>query len=646
MKRWLLIGLLAFGISPSCAFPASITHTKISAKSKSQLQMWNLQNADIRGVIQMISQLTGKDFIVDPRVQGKITIISSKPMSVGEMYQVFLSMLQVLNYAAVPAGNVIKIIPAMQAKEFGGALSTSEHPGVGDEVVVRVVPVNNISAAQLVPVLRPLMQEWGSIDAYDPSNTLILAGSASNVSRLISIIHRMDQKNASEIQVVPLKYASAKKLAEVIRALQSANQQQGKVNTVSLVANQQTNDILISGNQTNRTKMKALIESLDTPDASGSGNTVVVPLKYLSAKKLAPILTKIAHGRLIEQQKSKGRSSAGSYGIGEMSGESAGISIQAVEDNDDIIINAPSNMIKNLKRVIKALDVRPEQVLVQAIIVRVDESVANQLGIQWGTTNPNVSGSAITASSFPAGIGFIPKGSIRVLIQALLTNSSTDVLATPSVLVLNNKAATISDGKNVGIINRQYEGATGTSILDNSTQPFNTFQRQDVTLQLKVTPHITPDDTVALKIDQQNNSLDPDSSSSPDNPTIDTSKIKTTVMVNSGDILVLGGLISNDNKTSENKVPILGDIPIIGRLFRYKNHNIEKKNLMVFIRPVILHGRSESKHETLNRYNYMRYQEWRKRANLPIDSREPVLPTIGKPHLLRLPSPFVQKNNE
>lgn len=637
MKLWLLIGLLTLSVSPYCAISASTAHTQLVSKSKSQLRMWNLQDADIRAVIHLISQLTGKNFIVDPRVRGKITVISSKPMPVDELYQVFLSMLQVLNYAAIPSGGAIKIVPAMQAKEYGGTLKTKKYPGLGDEVVARIVPVNNISAARLVPVLRPLMQSWDSISAYDPSNTLILSGTASNVKRLVSIIHSMDQKNSNTIQVVRLKYANAKKLVSVIETLQTSNRRQGKISNVSLAADEENNKILVSGNAANRFKMATLIKKLDTSNTNGNSNTVVITLKYLNAKKLAPILTKIARGRFAEQQKGKG--AASSFGIGGALGSDNGISIQAEEDNNDIIINAPKAMIQNLKHVVRELDIRPKQVLVQAIIVRVDENVVKQLGIQWGTTNPDHGDEeVITATNFPAGIGFIPNGDLRVLIQALLTQSSTDVLATPSVLVLNNRSATISDGKNVGIINRQYEG-TGSTVSNDSTLPFNTFERQDVTLQLKVTPHITPDNTVALKIDQQNNSLEADSMSSPDNPTIDTSKIKTSVLVNSGDILVLGGLISNDDKSSENKIPILGDIPILGLLFRYKNHAIEKKNLMVFIRPIILRNQMESRHETRDRYNYMRYQEWLKKVGLPLNTGQPLLPAIDETHLVRLPPP-------
>ncbi len=602
------------------------------------LQMWNLQDADIRAVIQTLSQLTHKNFIIDPRVQGKITIISSKPMSIDELYHVFLSMLQVLNYAAVPSGNIIKIIPAAQAKEYGGALSSRENPGVGDEIVVRVVSVNNVSASQLVSVLRPLTQEWGSVSAYDPSNTLILAGTAANVNRLVDIIHNMDHRNASRIQVVRLKYANAKKLVDVLNGLQTSDRAEGKMSYISLAADPENNAILISGNDANRYLMKVLIRSLDTRDASGSGNTVVLPLNYLNAKKLAPILAKIAHNKLAEQNKQKGHSNP--FGIGEenSAGDSS-VSVQAEQDDNALIISAPIGTIQMLKNVVRQLDIRPDQVLVQAIIVRVDESVLSQLGVQWGTSNPYAGGEVITASNFPAGIGFIPHGNLRVLIQALTTHTSTDVLATPSIVVLNNKPALISDGKNVGIINREYAGV-GSPVTDNSTLPFNTFQRQDVTLQLKVTPQITPDNTVNLQIDQEDNSLDPEASSSPNNPTIDTSKIKTSVLVNSGDILVLGGLISNDNKQSENKIPVLGDIPLLGYLFRYKNHNVEKKNLLVFIRPVILHNRQESSAQTQQRYDYMRYKEFQAKSGLGLGNDHPMLPAIDKEHLVRLPPPF------
>lgn len=632
--------------SPETNITIPALHDNVVTKIKHEPeQLWNLQDADIHAVIQTISQLTGKNFVIDPRVQGKITIISSQPMSVNELYQVFLSMLQVLNYAAIPSGDVTKIVPMVQAKEYGGALSSRSHPGFGDEVVVQIVPVDNISASQLVPVLRPLLQEWGSLTAYDPANTLILAGSASSVNRLVAIIHTMDQKNASAIQVVRLKYANAKKLVDVLTSLQTSDRSEGKINNISFAADEENNAILLSGNAAQREQMKKLIRQLDTRGSNGSANTVVLRLSYLNAKKLAPILTKIAKGKLAQQNRQRGPGLLGpggnSFGIGDSNASDSGISIQSEEDDNAVVINAPAAMIQTLKQVVRQLDIRPGQVLVQALIVRVDESVLEQLGVQWGTTTPGANPQTINIANFPSGIGFIPNGNLQVLIRALTTNTSTDVLATPAVVVLNNKPAIISDGKNVGIINRQYEG-TGAPVSDNSTLPFNTFERYDVTLQLKVTPQITPNNTVRLTIDQQDNRLEPDSTSTPDNPTIDTSKIKTNVLVNSGDILVLGGLISNDNEEHKNKIPFLGDIPLLGHLFRYTNHSAEKKNLMVFIRPVILHNRYQGNSETIKRYDYIRFQEFRKKAGLGLDVTDaPMLPVINNgTKRVQLPSPF------
>ena len=650
-------------------------HDQLVKKSSQALQMWNLQDADIRAVIQIISRLTGKNFIIDPRVQGKITVISNRPISVNEMYRVFLSMLQVLNYAAIPSGNIIKIVPSMQAKEYGGVLSSAKNPGHGDQVVVRVVPVNNISATQLVPVLRPLMEEWGNISAYDPSNTLILAGSASNINRIVSIVHRMDQKNANNIQVVQLKYANAKKLVSVVNALQTADRTQGKVSNVSLVADEENNTILVSGNTLNRQQTYQLIQKLDTRDANGGIDTVVLHLNYLKAKTLPPILTKVAHGKVEQQNQKSGKTST--FGVGGSS--SSNISIQAENNDNAIIISAPTAMVRNLQGIVKELDVQPQQVLVQAIIVEMDENLVNQLGIQWGLTDSSGNFQSGTISggvsygnqqsnqsnqynqsgfdqgdngynnSVPTtfmgngsgGMGFIANGNLSVVIHALNRSPSTNVLSTPSIVVLNNQKASISDGQNVGIMNRSYEGTGSAMPGGNSTLPFNTFQRKDVTLSLNVTPQITPNGVVSMKIDQQNNQLAADATSSPDNPTINTTKIKTNVLVNSGDILVLGGLIKNSDEEGEEKVPILGDIPILGNLFRYKTKNKEKKDLMVFIRPVILHSRKDIKSQTMKDYNYMRYQELRKRAGLKMDmGDQPLLPSRGKPNLVSLPPPF------
>ena len=627
------------------------THT--SKTPKEHKQLWNLQNADIHAVIQTISEITGKTFIVDPRVQGKVTIVSTKPMSDDEIYQVFLSMLQVLNYSAVPSGDVIKIIPSTTAKEYGGKVATNKHPGSGDQIVVRVVPVNNVSAVELVPVLRPLMQQAETVTAYTPSNSLIFAGYAANIKRLVDIVHEMDKSNASGITVVPLKHANAQKLTSMITQLQSEEKSKGQVSNISLVADSENNSILLSGNEANRLKTEALIKSLDNSEANGEANTVVVKLNYLTAKDVAPILTKIAHGDLERAAKNKpGAKTASSSDVSSGTGDST-VSIQAEKADNAVIISGPVTMINNLEKVIKEIDIPPQQVLVEAIIVQLDESVANQLGIEWGSRidTGNVSdqevsaaiGGDLAAAGLVQGMGFIPGGNIKLLIAALAKNQKANILSTPSILVLNNQQASISNGETVSMINRTY-AAQDQSSDDNSYTPFNTLQRQNVALTLKVTPQISPNNMVLLKIDQQDNSLKGDSTSASGTPAENTSSIKTSVLVRSGDILVLGGLLKKNSSGGYSKIPVLGDLPLLGKLFRYRNTSVAKNNLMIFIKPIIVNNSKEADKVTKKRYQYMRYQERKYAAGIRLNDKSQVNPILPGPHKVDrpagLPTPF------
>lgn len=627
--RYIIAGVLALTLSSQAAVTSQPS------------QVWNLEQADIRAVIQTVAQLTGKNFIVDPRVQGKITLVSSQAMNREEVYQVFLSMLQILNYAAVSSSNnVVKIVPASDAKAYGGnLLANADHPD-NDEVVVRVVTVDHVSAAQLVPVLRPLLLNWGSVSAYRPSNALVLAGFASNIERLVKIIHHLDHNNGSETEVVKLHYADAAKLQRVIQSLQSANHNQGKVSHVAVAADVRANALLVSGNPNNRSKTIALIQQLDTP-ATGGNNTRVVRLNYLTAKKLAPMLTKLASGYQ-EVSKDKKGDNASAYGV-----STAGnpmVSIQAVEDENAIVMRGPYSVMQNLQKVIKTLDSRPQEVLVQAIIVRIDETALSKLGIQWGSGNPeNTTDSSgnLVSQVFNNGVGYIHDGSIGAIIHALSTNGNTDILSTPSILVLNNQKALISDGKNIGLYNRSYDDTS----TDDSSTAYNTYERQDVALSLAVTPQIAPDNTVKLDIKHENDSLAQDAQNQdPNNPTINTSKIDTSVLVNSGDVLVLGGLISNNATESIQKIPLLGDIPLLGHLFRYKQKSIDKKNLMVFIKPVIINNKKEADIQSMRQYNYARYQQLRKDNQLGVSNSNAhqVLPYRKTEKKVLLPSPFAE----
>ncbi len=640
------------------------THSLKKAHAEPLKQTWNFQNADIRAVINTVSQLTGKSFIIDPRVQGKITLVSNKPMGIKELYQSFLSMLQVLNYSAIPAGRSIKIVPSMDARGYGGTLVGKHHPGKGDQVVVRVVPVNNVSAEQLVPILQPMMLSWGSVSAYQPSNSLILTGTANSINQLVNIVHNLDSGDGSRIKVVHLRYADAKKVAQIVQSLQSANSSQGRVNNVAIVADEENNTLLVSGNRDNRDRAIRLIKQMDTKNASGGNNTVVIHLNYLTAKKIAPMLTKLAHGYI--QQQKKARSSA-SFGVGS---SNSSVSIQPELSDNAVVMSGPHAVIQSLKGIIKKLDIRPQEVLVQAIIVKVDESKMNQFGIQWGmmppksfvppdsgggsiptTFDPSGSGyvnvmpnmGGAMQQAFTAGVGYLTYGRLQAVVTALNKSGNANILATPSVLVLNNQKAEISDGKNVGVANRTYAGTSSGGVYPGYQQPFNSVERKDVTLSLQVTPQIAPDNTVRLEIKQKNDSLDSSANTQdPENPTINTSKINTSVLVNSGDVLVLGGLISDDAEENVSKVPILGDIPLLGRLFTNKSKTVEKKNLMIFIRPIIINNRKQAKKVTENRYNYMRYQEQRKQAGLGLDGsgEYPMLPAHKDSHGPQLPSPF------
>ncbi|MDP1574003.1 MAG: type II secretion system secretin GspD [Coxiellaceae bacterium] len=627
-------------------------------------QLWNLKNADIRAVIQTISILTGKNFVIDPRVQGNITLVSQKAMTPDEMYQVFLSMLQLLQFSAIPSGKIIKIVPAMEANSLTHKIATNASPGRGEEIVVRVIPVQRVSATELVPVLRPLMPQSGSITAYLPSNSLILAGTASNINRITKVISEMDNENSNQVTVIPLRYANAKKVVTMIQALHSGSGQAG-ANNPTLVPDEEDNSILINANSTNQLLTQHLIAQLDQPEAGGD-DTRVVMLNYLTAKKLAPILSKIASGMKTGAASSlgNGKSVVASSGDDDSGGSANGISIQAEEDNNALVIHAPRALMSSLIDVIHRLDRRPQEVLVEAIIVKVDENLLNKLGIEWGSPDGLVGAavaaatggtSALASIATPGdvalkvgshGVGLLPNGNLIALLHLLKSDGSTDVLSTPSIVVLNNDKATIDDGQNIGVANTSFQGTpqSGTTTAAGSnttlvTTPYNAIDRQDVTLSLDVTPHISPNQMIRMELLQKDDSIASDANATQDNPTLNTSKIKTSVLVKSGDVLVLGGLISNDQENINQKIPILGSLPIVGHLFSYTSHKIQKSSLMVFIRPIIM-SKAPAKQQTMARYRYLREQQiGMQTEDVANFTRMTILPKLGDKTSAKLPPP-------
>lgn len=637
--------------SPVNNNPVSSSTSITPNSSNNNAQVWNLKNADIRAVIQTISVITGKNFIVDPRVHGTVTLVSQKPMTPSELYQVFLSMLQILQYVAIPSGNVIKIVPAMDGNSLSRQVASDKAPGTGDEIVVRVVPVTHVSATQLVPVLRPLMSQAGSVTAYLPSNSLILAGTASNIKRLVEVVRQMDDSNETQISVVHLHYANAGKIAEIIKQLQAGAAAQGASSNATIAADEEDNSILINANLANQLLMKQLIAQLDQPGAGGD-DTRVVRLNYLSAKKLAPILTKVARGMSVSAAKAAGKT-ATQAGSGSSGGN---ISVQPEIASNSIIIHAPKAMMSGLLRVIHRLDVKPREVLVEAIIVKVDENLLNKLGIVWGTSDgavvaagstnlasANIGSDNTFAMNANHNFGFLPDGNLIAILHALKQNTHSEILATPSVVVLDNEKASIDDGENLGVANRSYQGASATTTGDptqNIVTPFNTIQRQDVTLSLQVTPHISPNSMIRMSLLQKDDSVAALASlaTQPDNPVFNTSKIKTSVLVKSGDVLVLGGLMNNEQQKTVEKLPVLGDLPIVGHLFRYDTHKIDKTSLMIFIRPVIL-SKKTANAQTMNRYKYIRSAQIGAETEAVKEAAAmPILPPLTPDHVM-LPKP-------
>ncbi|MBI2779574.1 MAG: type II secretion system secretin GspD [Gammaproteobacteria bacterium] len=639
----------------------------------------NLKDADIGAVIATVSDVTGKNFIVDPRVKAKVTVISAKPMNKDEIYQVFLSLLEVNGFAAVPMGKVIKIIPDVNAKQVSTPLANNDRPGRGDEYVTRVIHVNNVSAAQLVPVLRPLAPQQAHMVAYPGTNALIVSDRAANVERLAKIIQDIDQPgNETEVEVMPLKHAAA---SEVARTLTSLDQEARKSDPSAavgitdrpvLIPDERTNSILMGGGKSGRLRMRALVSHLDTP-LENSGNIRVIYLHYAKAKDLVPVLTGVA-----SQVQDKGKVAGGAAPGGATGGgpPGSGINIQADESLNALVVTAPPDVFRSLQMVISQLDVRRAQVLVEAVIAEVNSSRAAELGVQWATfdrtqgsnapvgltnfTNGSAGssiaeiGGAIATNRAPSlgpgmtfGLGrFISEGfSFAALIRALESDGSSNVLSTPTLVVLDNSDGEITVGQNVPFITGAFAapvaGAGATPV-----NPFQTIQRQNVGITLKVKPQINEGNSIQLNIEQKVDSLSTSAVRGAADLITNTRSIKTSVMVDDGKVVVLGGLITDDLKENVQKVPFLGDLPLVGSLFRYKRNTKDKTNLMVFLHPVIMRDGELAERMTSGKYNFIRTQQLEARLKdrgLLRNEALPLMPPMQD--MMKLPPPFEPGTN-
>jgi general secretion pathway protein D len=617
----------------------------------------NFKDADITQIAEAVSAATGKNFIIDPRVRAQVTMLSSTPMSPAAFYEAFLSILQVYGFIAVPSGNVVKILPDANARQFPSIDLPDRVSATSDEIVTQVLDVKNVSAAQLIPILRPMIAQYGHLAAYPASNILIISDHSSNVNRIMRIIRRIDQVGGSEPEIVPLANASAAEIVRVVNSLyQGANAAEGAA--VKVVADERSNSVIIAGEQSQRLKLRALIAHLDTPLEAG-GDTRVRYLHYADADKIAPKLKEQITG--IAQAAAGPGGAAGAPGGGSAQQQAEkNAMVWADPTNNALVITAPPKIMRAVMDIIDKLDIRRPQVLVEAIIAEVDVDKDAELGINWAAFS---NGQSIPAGSFvspvggtsivdlagavqnPAnvsttllqgttiGIGRIAGTGVNfaAMLRAIRGDTNTNVVATPSAVTMDNQEAELKVAQEVPFVTGQFTNTT--AVTGGTVNPFQTIQREEVGTILKVTPTISPEGSaVMLKISIESSSIGQKPAGAVDLVT-NKRTITTAVLIEDGGVVVLGGLIEDNSVKGENRVPYLGNIPILGLLFKTRNATSTKNNLIMFIRPKILRDQAQAAFETDLKYNYMRDQQ------RSLDQREvlPLLPGVTRGTLNPIP---------
>ncbi|MEH8022208.1 type II secretion system secretin GspD [Rheinheimera metallidurans] len=616
----------------------------------------NFKGTDINEFINIVGMNLKRTIIVDPQVRGRINVRSYEMLNEQQYYQFFLNVLEVYSFAVVEMDNgVLKVVRNKDAKTSNIPVVTDEAPGQGDEMVTRVVQVRNVSVRELAPLLRQFSNQAGGghVVNYDPSNVIMMTGPAAVVNRLVDIIQRVDKAGDQELEIVKLQYASA---PEIVRILESIYKSQGRGEQPDflvprIVADDRTNSVIVSGELQARQRVIELAKRLDS-ELQTSGNTRVFYLKYAKAEELVPVLKGVSDSIVAEVQGGGAAAAAAGAqgGRGAVASQGRSTSIEFHADSNSLVITAQPDMMRSLEDVLRQLDIRRAQVLVEAIIVEVFEGDGTDLGVQWlnkngGGTNFNngntipiigVAAGAAQASQVTRGtrtevvapdgtktvsevpdsnrdysilsnvlsglngamLGFY-KGDWAAVLQAVRTSTNSNVLATPHITTMDNQEAFFLVGQEVPVI-------TGSTTGANNTNPFQQVDRKEVGIRLKVTPQINEGDAVQLTIEQEVSSI---GGATAVDITINKREIKTTVMADDGATVVLGGLIDEDVQESESKVPILGDIPILGHLFKSTSVSKKKRNLMVFIKATIVREGSAISGISKTKYNYIRAEQ-------------------------------------
>lgn len=628
--RGALRGVLVAGLALCClAVPAWAATGPV---------MLNFVNAEIESVVRAMGLITGKNFLLDPRVKGTINISSVKPVSADLAYQILISSLRMQGFTAVEGKGVVKILPEADAKQHFSQTYVKTVKSSGDQVVTQVYPLQHATAAQLVSILRPLIAPNNAVSAYPGSNTLVITDYADNLKRITQIIESIDRPNDAEFNVIKVKHLSAIELSQQLSRLfadPAAAPGQAGGNALLIAADARSNSLLVrTDNQGKLETLRAMVAQLDTPSA-GMSNLQVVHLRNADATKLAETLRAMAAGeaRAAASSTAPGATPAAASGTG-----SSGVTILADAATNSLVINAPDHLYNSLRAVIDKLDAQRAQVFVEALIVEVTSQKAAELGIQWqgpliqrqgeyalvGGTNFSSGGNNLLALSAAAasGTAVLPGAglnlalgqvlkingkevtSLTALARLLESDSDANILSTPNLLMLDNEEAKIVIGQNVPFLTGSYAQSGTGGTTGATVNPFQTIERKDVGLTLKVKPQVSEGGNIKLQIVQEVSNV----SDSTNQAGIITNKraIETTVLVGDGESVVLGGLIQDDVSNGVDKVPGLGDIPLIGGLFRSESRKRTKTNLMVFLRPAVVRSQETMSGLTESRYDYIR----------------------------------------
>ena len=645
-----------FGKAKEVALTLSMSVVLLSSSSFAQDFTVNLKDTDIQEFIEFVSDVTGTTIVIDPSVKGKVKVVSSKPVSKAELYDLFLSILDVHGYTAVRSGGVVRVIPNKNARSAPVDV-ISGTTIINDEYVTQVIRLENVSAAKLIPVLRPLVPQQAHMAAYAPSNAIIISDIRANINRISEIIDRMDESAVKETEIIQLRYGVATDVVEMLKALEKSRAGEGADanDEAALVADKRTNSVIVTADEVSIERINGLIDYLDIP-LEQSGNVRVMYLEYADATEVAEVLTRVMQNLARLDDESRGQS---------RSANAAKSTIEADAATNSLIMTADTDEMAALESVIARLDIRRAQVLVEAIIVEMEIVEGRELGLQWLFANDSgVYGSSISTSSAQqarnAGIaqallpedststdigvrdlagalaqvpgstfgwGVVDEGlTMTTILNALQSQGNANILSTPSVIALDNEEAFITVGQQVPFVTGSY---TNTGSSNGVANPFQTIQRENVGVTLQVTPQINEGDSVVMDIVQEVSSISQQVLSASDVITNER-KIETKVMAQDGDIVVLGGLVKDDIQDSQQGVPVLSGIPVIGRLFRNDVVSVTKSNLLVFIRSTIIRDDEDLAGATAEKYRYIRDQQRQRRDQGLMfldDNVMPVLPT-------------------